>query len=54
MGSVGYYGKLWGKSELADAHKSLLPWAQSTATGYIMEFCPLDGMGIFLLNSVGK
>jgi len=34
---------------LVSPHKSLLPWAQSTANGYIVEFCPLDGTGILLI-----
>jgi len=40
-----YNGPTWTGS-LVSPHESLLPWAQSAANGYIVEFCPLDGMGI--------
>jgi len=40
-----YNGTTWTGS-LVSPHKSLLPWAQSAANGYIVEFCPSDGTGI--------
>ena len=40
-----YNGPTWTGS-LVSPHESLLPWAQSTANGYIVEFHPSDGTGI--------
>jgi len=36
---------LTGMYHTMGPHKSLLPWAQSTTHGWVMEFHPSDGMG---------
>jgi len=43
-----YNGPTW-RGSLVSTHKSLLPWSQSTANGYIVESCPSDGTGILLI-----